>query len=254
MPDVPLAAQPRIVRALARMTLVVGATGVVCASFGSLGGVVISSAARAAVSAGDGFSGGGGSSDVSTMAFSSPVELGQVDAVVASIAGTDVVPGPVTVIPNEVVQAAVVAVEPVAAPVAAVVAPVAQPAAEVVAPPTVEAPAIRPPETVPAVPEESTAVRASQPLTVEEIIREVFGPHAESAIRVARCESGLNPAAISKGGGNWGLFQINTAHRSRVARMGFQWEDLLDPAVNSIVAKAIFDEQGWRPWGCRRAA
>ena len=36
--------------------------------------------------------------------------------------------------------------------------------------------------------------------------------------------------------------------------MGYQWEDLLDPRVNSLVANSIFDEQGWRPWGCRHAA
>jgi hypothetical protein len=59
---------------------------------------------------------------------------------------------------------------------------------------------------------------------------------------------------VSRGGGNWGLFQINTVHRKRVAAMGYQWEDLLDARVNSLVARSIFVEQGWRPWGCRHAA
>ncbi len=92
------------------------------------------------------------------------------------------------------------------------------------------------------------------PGSVEAVIAEVFREHAASAIGVARCESRLNPGAISRGGGNLGLFQINTVHRARVQRMGFQWEQLLDARVNALVARSIFDEQGWRPWACRHAA
>ena len=95
---------------------------------------------------------------------------------------------------------------------------------------------------------------AVAPGTVEAVIAEVFGPHTKAALGVAYCESRLHPTSISRNGANWGLFQINAVHRGRVARMGFQWEDLLDARVNSIVAKAIFDEQGWGPWACRGAA
>lgn len=87
---------------------------------------------------------------------------------------------------------------------------------------------------------------------VKAIIAEVFGPaEGTNAIAVANCESHLNPRAISKGGGNWGLFQINQVHKQRVARMGFAWDDLLDPRVNSLVAKSIFDDGGWGPWACK---
>ena len=89
---------------------------------------------------------------------------------------------------------------------------------------------------------------------MEAIIVEVFGEAGQSAIAVARCESGLNPGAISRGGGNWGLFQINKVHRGRVEAMGYRWEDVLDARVNSLVAYSIFQEQGWGPWGCRNAA
>ena len=92
------------------------------------------------------------------------------------------------------------------------------------------------------------------PGTVQAVIHEVFGAHGAAAVGVARCESGLNPHAISRGGGNWGLFQINKVHRGRVGAMGFAWEDLLDARVNALVAKSIFDEQGWGPWACRHAA
>jgi hypothetical protein len=122
-------------------------------------------------------------------------------------------------------------------------------------PPTVPAPVVkvvavaRPAVVAPPVPLPPPA-----PGSVEAVIAEVFGPDARAAIGVASCESHLNPGAISRGGGNWGLFQINRAHRGRVEAMGYRWEDLLDARVNSLVAKSIFDEQGWRPWGCRAAA
>jgi len=60
---------------------------------------------------------------------------------------------------------------------------------------------------------------------VEEIIIGVFGAHGQEAIRVANCESRLHPGSISRNGANWGLFQINTSHRQRVAAMGYRWED-----------------------------
>jgi hypothetical protein len=36
--------------------------------------------------------------------------------------------------------------------------------------------------------------------------------------------------------------------------MGYRWDQILDPNVNAAVARAIYDEQGWRPWACRWAA
>ena len=66
----------------------------------------------------------------------------------------------------------------------------------------------------------TTTTPAPPEYTVDEVkatITEVFGPaHAEVAIGVAHCESRLNPRAISAGGGNWGLFQINQVHKQRV--------------------------------------
>lgn len=78
----------------------------------------------------------------------------------------------------------------------------------------------------------------------------------EKAIAVATCESGLNPAAQSPGGGNVGLFQINKqTWQGEVQRMGYQWNQMTDPYVNAKVARMVFDEAGgnWRPWSCRNA-
>ena len=91
--------------------------------------------------------------------------------------------------------------------------------------------------------------------SVEEAIAAYFGDVYDQAYNVARCESGLNPEAVSPGGGNWGLFQINTVHQQRVANMGYSWDQILDPWVNAAVARSIYDDAGgWGPWGCRRAA
>lgn len=74
-----------------------------------------------------------------------------------------------------------------------------------------------------------------------------------TALRVAQCESTMNPRAISPGGHDWGLMQVNTVHRGRVADMGYQWEDLLDPRVNLEVAWTIYAERGnWSAWVCAR--
>lgn len=216
-PDVPLAAQTRVVRALAHLTIAVGAAGVVCAAYAQ----VVDSGAlpQVGVATGDDPSGG-----VST---ETALVLGVVEDPAASR------PAPVAASAPEVValdtaQATLVSAETVVA---------------LTVTETVEIPAPTP----------GTAAPAPGGSAVE-AIQAVFGEHAQEAVNVARCESGLNQAAVSRGGGNWGLFQINKVHRGRVAAMGFAWEDLLDPRVNSLVAKSIFDEQGWRPWACRRAA
>ena len=74
----------------------------------------------------------------------------------------------------------------------------------------------------------------------------------EQAVRIAHCESTLRHDAVSPGGGNWGLFQINTVHRGRVQAMGYTWDQMLLPLENARVAADIWAEQGWRPWTCAR--
>lgn len=72
-----------------------------------------------------------------------------------------------------------------------------------------------------------------------------------TALRVAHCESRLNPAVVSSGGGNLGLFQVNTIHRSRWEAMGYSRADMLTAGPNVAVAYSLWSEQGWRPWSCR---
>jgi hypothetical protein len=71
----------------------------------------------------------------------------------------------------------------------------------------------------------------------------------DQAIRVAQCESSLNPSAISPDGANFGLMQVNAVHRARV---GGDLSRLLDAATNVAVAYAIYlDAGGWGPWSCK---
>jgi soluble lytic murein transglycosylase-like protein len=86
----------------------------------------------------------------------------------------------------------------------------------------------------------------------DDAINRSFGPAAGQARAVAQCESSLNPNAISPGGGNYGLFQINRVNAGLVSSLGYSWNQILDPYVNAAVAKAMFDRQGWAPWACRR--
>jgi hypothetical protein len=88
--------------------------------------------------------------------------------------------------------------------------------------------------------------------TPQQWIQHSFGSRAPEAIRVARCESSLNPRAVSPGGGNHGLFQINNVHRANFTRVtGQPWSAVYNPHWNAVYAKRLFDQQGWRPWACK---
>jgi len=66
----------------------------------------------------------------------------------------------------------------------------------------------------------------------------------EKALRVAYCESSMDPRAYSAG--QYGLFQV--AYRWHARRVNSP-EDLFDPATNIRVAHAIWlDNGGWGPW------
>lgn len=86
---------------------------------------------------------------------------------------------------------------------------------------------------------------------VEGIIQRYFGPNTSKALAVARCESGLNPAAMSPGGGNHGLFQINNVHSGTFESVtGVPWSGRYDAEANTRFAKWLFDQSGWGPWAC----
>ena len=90
---------------------------------------------------------------------------------------------------------------------------------------------------------------------VESMIRQVFGPQAQSAIHVARCESGLNPRAYNpagfRGSHSAGVFQIlypsTWRGTSQAARSPY------NAIANIMAAHDIFVRDGyrWQAWVCR---
>lgn len=92
-------------------------------------------------------------------------------------------------------------------------------------------------------------------IAIDAIVQNFPGSIAGQAVNVARCESSLDPGAVSPGGGNFGLFQINSVHQGLVQSMGYSWNDILNPYINADVAREIYDEAGgWGPWACAWAA
>ena len=100
------------------------------------------------------------------------------------------------------------------------------------------------------------SAQADTPSTVQDAVTIAFGPLADQAMGVANCESGLDPNAVSSGGGNWGLFQINTVHRdSFEAVTGQPWSNVVDPYANANFAAWLYNQSGgWGPWACSWAA
>lgn len=87
--------------------------------------------------------------------------------------------------------------------------------------------------------------------TPEDVVTLIFGDHASAALRVAQCESRLDPAAVSSTNDH-GLFQINGVHRPAFERVtGIDWASGRYNAIaNTEYARHLFDTQGWRPWSC----
>lgn len=142
-------------------------------------------------------------------------------------------------------------------------------------PPAAPATSIPPTTTVPTPPTTARArtaptVRTTSigpPVVAGELQDEIragfarFGPEiAEQAVHVAGCESTgdetgehLDPAAIN--GDHSGLFQLaRRYHEDRARRLGFTWDQMLQPGPNIAVAADLFAEHQWGPWTCRWAA
>lgn len=113
----------------------------------------------------------------------------------------------------------------------------------------------------------ATAVRAVPPrrltaprsvsLPSVRAIRHVFPRSTEgAAIRVARCESRLNPRAIGRAGER-SIFQIHPVHfwrvvRSRAGRIYVDPRRLTDSVYASRVAYVLSVRgTNWRPWTCK---
>lgn len=81
-------------------------------------------------------------------------------------------------------------------------------------------------------------------------IRAVFGPYANQALAVARCESGYNPYAVNRSSDAEGVFQFLA---STWAGTSYARYSRMNASANIHAAYQIFRQDGftWREWSCK---
>lgn len=93
---------------------------------------------------------------------------------------------------------------------------------------------------------------------IERLIRETFAEDPETAVKIAKCESGLNADIQSRHQlsygqeRSFGVFQIHEPDWGKIAqRLGYT-DYKTDPADNIAMARYIYDNAGgtWRDWSC----
>jgi len=84
----------------------------------------------------------------------------------------------------------------------------------------------------------------------QDMIRQVFGQYGGQAIRVAMCESTMNPNAYNGILGAAGLFQIIPG---TFASTSYAGQSVYNPATNIRAAYEIFARDGhsWSEWACK---
>ena len=92
---------------------------------------------------------------------------------------------------------------------------------------------------------QSTPAEPSK-VDVEQLIRKYFGDDADTAIKVARCESGLNP--LAEGDTNTPYHSIGVFQIRLLPDRGLTVEEMQDPENNIAYAKMLYDKSGWKPW------
>lgn len=98
----------------------------------------------------------------------------------------------------------------------------------------------------------ATAAVHYEPSTeIEQLICSVFTEDCAHAVRVAKCESGLNPLAHNPSGAS-GVFQIMMPlHAGMFEAHGWSPDDVYDAYRNTVVAHDLWESNGWRAWTCR---
>ena len=98
----------------------------------------------------------------------------------------------------------------------------------------------------------TTSSGSSQQLSgsYQDMIHQVFGQYGDQAVRVAMCESTMNPNAYNGILGAAGLFQIIP---STFAGTSYAGGSVYNPATNIRAAYEIFVRDGysWSEWACK---
>ena len=97
---------------------------------------------------------------------------------------------------------------------------------------------------------------ACVPLSPQDAVRQQWGDRLyPCAARIVQRESRWVPTAVSPGGGNIGLFQINKYHATWIRNeLGYSWSELTDATKNAHAAKVLSTKawraygDGWQPW------
>jgi hypothetical protein len=98
-----------------------------------------------------------------------------------------------------------------------------------------------------------SGLSANQTTAIVEI-HKAFGPeHFTDAVRIAYCESRLDPGAVNRANRNKtvdrGLFQLNDG--GTMQRLGVTAKEAFNPKINAAAAKILFEDRGWQPWSCQ---
>lgn len=88
-------------------------------------------------------------------------------------------------------------------------------------------------------------------------LQKYFGDKADEAEKIVQCESGFSNLILNKnnnGTVDRGIFQLNSVHANRFAKMyGIDYETgAHDFELNVKYAKFLYDNQGWQPWVCAK--
>ena len=75
-----------------------------------------------------------------------------------------------------------------------------------------------------------------------------YGQSRKAMVRVARCESNLDPCAVNRAGPYYGLFQFL---RSTWKTTPYRDEDIFDPRANARAAAWMWKEGRRDEWACQ---
>lgn len=87
--------------------------------------------------------------------------------------------------------------------------------------------------------------------SIHERIATAWPGNDERILRIARCESNLNPRAVNPSSGTTGVLQVHPIWRDLAASMGYSWSDMKRVEPNVRVGWAVRERQGYGAWVCR---
>lgn len=91
-----------------------------------------------------------------------------------------------------------------------------------------------------------TPVYTSEQDEIVAYIHQIFKEQGDNAVKIAQCESRLNPLAVghnTNGSTDTGIFQVNSIH-------GVAGYFLTNWRTNVDVAYTIYQRNGWNAWVC----